>query len=285
MAIKLLGIDIDGTLVNSSFQISRENFEAIQQARAAGVVVALLTGRRFRAAAPLAIELGLTDPIVVNNGALIKRPDTGALLQAVLLPYLVCHEVVCVARELDMDPVVTIDAEGHGLMLLDRLDETNESMARYLRISSQDVKRVEDLLVFVQTDPIQVTFSHRPARVDTLKQTLERRLAPRIKLLNTVYPKRGLSILDVIHPHVSKGTGLAALAKMYGLAREEVMAIGDNFNDLEMLQFAGAAVVMGNAEEELRALGFPVTATNDEHGVARAIEQYILERPIREEGA
>jgi len=279
MAIRLLGIDIDGTLLNSSFQISEENQAAVRAARARGVVVALMTGRRFRAALPIAQTLELDHPMVVNNGAVIKRPATGELLHATLLPLVECREIIAVARGLGMDPVVTVDAEGHGRMLVDHIDQENLPMARYLQYSSQDVQFVEDLLAHLEADPIQVTFSHRPARVAGLRAALAERLGARIRLLSTVYPKRDLSILDAIHPRVSKGTGLAALADRCGRAPAEVMAIGDNFNDLEMLQYAGTAVVMGNAEEELKQQGFPVTASNDDHGVARAIERYVLGQP------
>ncbi|MBI1748306.1 MAG: HAD family phosphatase [Acidobacteria bacterium] len=276
MSIKLLGIDIDGTLLNSSFQISPENHEAIRRVKALGIIVVLLTGRRFRSAAPLARQLGIDDPIAVNNGALIKRPANGDLLRAVLLPAAECRDVIAIARELYMDPVVTIDAQGHGQMVLDRLDQQNVQMVRYLSLSSQDVQTVEDLLAFIQNDPVQVTFSHHPERINPLSDALARRMGPRVKLLNTVYPQRDLSILDVIHPQVSKGAGLAAIGDMCGIRQAETMAIGDNFNDLDMLRYAGTAVVMGNAEPALKAHGFPVTASNDHHGVAVAIEEYIL---------
>jgi 5-amino-6-(5-phospho-D-ribitylamino)uracil phosphatase len=83
----------------------------------------------------------------------------------------------------------------------------------------------------------------------------------------------------VLHPHASKGTGVAAAAAEAGIEREEVMAIGDNFNDLEMLEFAGTGVLMGNADSRLierHQTGFHVTATNDEDGVAVAVEKFIL---------
>jgi hypothetical protein len=114
-----------------------------------------------------------------------------------------------------------------------------------------------------------------------LDETLRRELGESIKVLCTMYPKQDFALVDVLHPEVSKGTGVAAVAAEYGLTHEDVMAVGDNFNDLEMLGFAQTAVVMGNAETALRdslrsIKDFHVTATNDEDGVAEAIEKFIL---------
>ena len=114
-----------------------------------------------------------------------------------------------------------------------------------------------------------------------LEERLHSELEHRVKILRTFYPKMDFALLDVLHPEVSKGVGVRAAAREQGLGREEVMAIGDNFNDLEMLEYAGTSVLMDNAEASLRAqlqdlANCHATATNDEDGVALAIEKYIL---------
>jgi hydroxymethylpyrimidine pyrophosphatase-like HAD family hydrolase len=95
-------------------------------------------------------------------------------------------------------------------------------------------------------------------------------------IASTVYESRDFAMIDVIHPQCSKGSSLKEWAELRGLAREEVMAIGDNHNDLEMLSFAGIPVVMGNCVPELRGFGWHETCSNDENGVAAAIEQFAL---------
>jgi 5-amino-6-(5-phospho-D-ribitylamino)uracil phosphatase len=106
---------------------------------------------------------------------------------------------------------------------------------------------------------------------------LHKELGSSVKIFCTNYPKRDFTLLDIVHPEASKGIGVAAAAMEIGIAREEVMAVGDNFNDLEMLQFAGIAVVMANAEPALQQLNnFHTTASNDEDGVAVSIERFIL---------
>ncbi|HVG39028.1 MAG TPA: HAD hydrolase family protein, partial [Pyrinomonadaceae bacterium] len=99
-----------------------------------------------------------------------------------------------------------------------------------------------------------------------------------VRLMNTIYPQQDFTLLDVINPAASKGAGLEAVARELGLTRDEVMAVGDNHNDLAMLAYAGVGVLMGNAAPALRDAGdFYLTRTNDEAGVAAAIEQFIFQ--------
>jgi Cof subfamily protein (haloacid dehalogenase superfamily) len=276
MTVKLLALDLDGTLLNSDHRISERNAQAVRRAQSSNVMVIVMTGRRFRSALPYAQELDLNHLIVVHNGALIKSPATGAVITCTPLSLATCYKVVHLAKAHGVDPVVTIGPEGYGTMVIDRIDDANAPLARYLSISSHDVLKVDDLVDYLKNDPIQITFSHRPEKIEFLMTRLEAALCPEIKLLSTVYLHRDLSILDVVNPSVSKGQALAAVAGMYGFAREEVMAVGDNFNDLDMLKYAGISVVMGNADRKLKDLGFAVTASNDDSGVADAIERYVL---------
>ena len=98
----------------------------------------------------------------------------------------------------------------------------------------------------------------------------------RFRLLRTEYPERDFAIMDVIHPDCSKGRAVEAWSRFRGIPRDEIMAIGDNYNDLDMLRFAGVPVVMGNSEEALKQEGWPVTLDCDSGGVARAVERYVL---------
>src|SRR5438132_9235896 len=111
-----------------------------------------------------------------------------------------------------------------------------------------------------------------------LARALDRELGSLVKLFPTLYPPRDFGLVDVVHPQASKGAGVGAAAAELGITNDEVMAIGDNLNDIEMLNWAGTAVAMANAEPGLRALdGVHLTASNDEDGVALAIERFVLE--------
>jgi hypothetical protein len=289
MPVRLLALDLDGTLLNSRGLLSERNRRAIAEARACGVRVALVTGRRFRDARPLALELGLDVPVIAHNGALTKHARTLETVAVSLLPLEAAREVLRVGRAAGADALVSDDPHGAGLLIYDHVSEDNTALAKYVAWSrrihgdeaDEAVKRVPSLEVYLDHAPVHVAFSGNCAMMRRLDETLRRELGESIKVLCTMYPKQDFALVDVLHPEVSKGTGVAAVAAEYGLTHEDVMAVGDNFNDLEMLGFAQTAVVMGNAETALRdslrsIKDFHVTATNDEDGVAEAIEKFIL---------
>jgi hypothetical protein len=136
---------------------------------------------------------------------------------------------------------------------------------------------VPSLEEYLDHAPVLITFSGTQASAERLSAALDAELGASVRLMTTIYPRLDFGLVDVIHPDVSKGTGLAAVAEEYGLAPAQVMAVGDNHNDREMLEYAGTRVVVGNAEPALRDLaGVHVTASNDEDGVAAAVEKFIL---------
>lgn len=289
MAIRLLALDLDGTLLNSRGEPSERNLRAISAARALGVRVALVTGRRFRDARPLALELGLDVPVISHNGALTKHARTLETVAVRLLPLEAARAVLDVGRAAGADALVSDDAEGPGVLVYDHMSDNNPALAKYVawsrRIHGEEaeaaVRRVPSLEDYLDHAPVHVSFSGGVERMKHLETNLTEELGARVKVLSTIYPKLDFALLDVLHPEVSKGVGVEAAARELGLAREEVMAVGDNYNDLEMLQYAGTGVLMGNAEASLRALvarlpHYHPTATNDEDGVALAIEKFIL---------
>ncbi len=292
MPVKLLALDMDGTLLNSRGELSDGNREAIKQARASGVRVALVTGRRFRDARPLALELGLDVPVISHNGALTKHARTLETVAARLLPLDVAREVLRVARKEGADAMISDDPHGFGLLVYDHISEGNQALAKYIAWSRRivgegaedSVRRVASLEEYLDHEPLHIAFSGTCAHVKSLMESLRRELGRGAQALGTMYPQQDFALLDVLHPEASKGAGLAVVAVEYNLGREEVMAVGDNYNDLEMLQYAGTSVLMGNAEEKLRGLiaDANITASNDEDGVALAIERFILRDSRRE---
>ncbi len=291
MAIRLIALDLDGTLLNSRGELTERNRRAIEEARQRGVRVALVTGRRFRDARPLALELGLDVPVIAHNGALTKHARTLETVAAILLPLETAHEVVRVGRAHNADAMVSDDPDGTGLLVYDHINEDNHSLAKYIAWSRRihgdeavaSVRRVPSLKDYLDHAPVQVSFSGTCHWIEHLSALMERELGARVKLLTARYLKQDLALLDVLHPQASKGAGLAAVAAEHGLAPAEVMAVGDNLNDLEMLRYAGTGVVMGNAEPLVRDItNCHVTATNDQDGVALAIERFVLRRDDRE---
>ena len=293
MAIRLIALDLDGTLLNSRGELTTRNRAAITAARERGVRVALVTGRRFRDARPLALDLGLDVPVIAHNGALTKHARTLETVAALLLPMDAAHAVIRVGREQGADALVSDDPDAAGLLVYDHISEGNLALAKYIAWSRrivgdearEAVRQVPSLEEYLDHAPVHVAFSGSCARMQNLSAELERALGSGVKLLLTLYPKQDFALLDVLHPLASKGAGLAAVAVEYGLAREEVMAVGDNLNDVEMLDYAGTGVLMGNAEPSLRdAARLHTTATNDEDGVALAIERFVLQKCSQESG-
>lgn len=291
MPIRLLALDMDGTLLNSRGEISPRNVQALQLAREQGVRVALVTGRRFRDARPLALELGLDVPVISHNGALTKHARTLETVAAILLPLEAAQAVLCTGRAHDLDAMVSDDHEGLGVLLYDRISEGNTALEKYIAWSrrihgdeaEESVRRVPSLEEYLDHAPVHISFSGSCARMEELAAALKRELGETIKAFATMYPKHDFALIDVVSPQASKGFGVAAAAAELGVEREEVMAVGDNLNDLEMLHYAGTGVVMGNAQAALHEVDrFHLTATNDEDGVALAVEQFILRGTTQE---
>lgn len=289
MAIRLIALDLDGTLLDSRGQLSARNRAAVASARAAGVSVALVTGRRFRDARPLALELGLDVPVISHNGALTKHAHSLETVSAILMPVGAARAVVRLGRAHGAAALVSDDHVGAGLLVYDHLSEGNTALAKYIAWSrrvvgeeaARAIRRVPSLDEYLDHDPLHVAFSGGCAAMERLADVMRRELGAAVRLLLTLYPKTDFALLDVLHPEASKGAGLAAVAAEQGLGREEVLAVGDNFNDLEMLEWAGTGVVMGNADPALRErAGFHTTASNDEDGVADAIERFVLKEVV-----
>lgn len=283
--IRLLALDLDGTLLNPRGEISEKNFKAVQAARDKGVTVAVVTGRRFRDARPLALNLGLDAPVISHNGALTKHAESLETVAMCLLSDEAAMEVIKLGRKEKVDAMVSADPHGKGVLLYETLSEENLPLKKYIawakRIHGNEaedaVRHVSSLEEHFHHQPIHISFSGSCEPMARLQEILTHELSALIKVYATIYPHLDFTLLDILNPEASKGVGLAAAAEEIGITNENVMAIGDNFNDLAMLQYAGIGVVMGNADESLKNKdGFHLTATNEEDGVALAIEKFIL---------
>src|SRR5215203_2132427 len=242
MAIRLIALDLDGTLLDSRGELSAGNRAAIDEARARGVAVALVTGRRFRDARPLALELGLDVPVIAHNGALTKHAHSLETVAAVLMPVEAARAVVRVGREHGADALVSDDHVGAGLLVYDHVSPGNTALAKYIEWSRRVVgeeaaaaiRQVGSLEAYLDHDPLHIAFSGGCAAMERLAEVMKEELNGGVRLLLTLYPKMDFALLDVLHPEASKGAGLAAVAAEQGLTRDAAMAVGDNFNDLEM---------------------------------------------------
>jgi Cof subfamily protein (haloacid dehalogenase superfamily) len=278
MPIRFLAIDIDGTLLDSQGQIPPRNREAIAAALDAGVEVALVTGRAFHFARPVAERLGLPVLFVVSNGALIKTA-AGIAVRRRLLPASVARSVLDMTDHWRADVALIFDRPAEAQVVSEHMDWQHPSRVAYWRRNQAVIHRVAPLAVCLDEDPIQVMFNGGVDRMRSLASLLRGGAdAAGYHVTLTEYAQRDFSMVDVLAAGVSKGRTITSWAAERGFARDELMAVGDNYNDIEMLAAVGCPVVMGNAVPELLVAGYATTASNDEAGLALAIEEYILAR-------
>jgi Cof subfamily protein (haloacid dehalogenase superfamily) len=270
---RLLALDIDGTLLRSDKTIAPRTLRALRAAREQGVRLVLVTGRRLPAARRAAAALGDVD-LVLHNGALIV--EEGQVLRCRPLARDLARRAIRIGRRLRADPVVHAGHQGEGRLMVEGVEPSNTLLAYYIERSHPDVVEVEDLEAALEDDPLQVMFGGPRALMEELLPHLADGMGAPVRIERTLYPEQGVGILDVLAPGVSKAEAVAFLQARWQVNPAETLAVGDNWNDREMLEEAGLGMVMGNADPDLRALGFPVLPTNDEDGVAVAVERYVL---------
>jgi len=273
--IRLLAADIDGTLLNPQFRISEPDLAALRRAHECGIEIVLVTGRRHTFALPIAQQLGFDFWLISSNGA-ITRSLSGETFHRDLMPAATCRRVCQAMQEFRGSTVLTFDKESRGAIVIERMDELTASIRRWLEKNMESIEFVIPIENALVTDPVQAMFCGSIPRMRQALQTLEGSgLDDQIVILRTEYPARDLLMLDVLNTGCSKGHALERWAAHRHIPREQVMAIGDNYNDIEMLAFAGHPVIMGNASEVLRGRGWAVTRGNDQCGVAAAVEQVL----------
>ena len=275
LPIRLLAVDIDGTLLNPQFQISDTDLAALRRAHSEGVEVILVTGRRHTFAMPIAQQLGFDPWLISSNGA-VTRSLSGETFHRDLLPAATCRKLCAAMQEFRGNTVLTFDTEIKGAIVLEHMQELNASIQRWLEKNMQYIDFVIPIEKSLTADPVQAMFCGPIARMQQALAALRTHgFENDITVLRTEYPIRDLSIVDVLNRGCSKGHALERWANHRGIPREQVMAIGDNYNDIEMLAYAGQPFIMGNASEELRGNDWTVTLSNDQNGVAAALEQVL----------
>jgi Cof subfamily protein (haloacid dehalogenase superfamily) len=275
---------MDGTLLPTFAQkIGERTARALKAAQEAGITVAIATGRRTNYTVPLLDGLGLRadTPLITSNGAVIRTLGGEAIDR--------CYMESRVARALcgllrGFGAVVfTFDRPGRGELVLENLEMTHGRISLWVEANRNAIEVVvplEDALPDGE-NPIQGMVTGTLSKMREAEKALKAsEWATDCESVCTEYPARDLSILDLLPPGVSKGWALARLAGSLGIDRKETMAIGDNWNDVDMLEWAGQAVMMGNAAQELRTMakmrGWKQAPPNDQDGVAVVLETALV---------
>jgi Cof subfamily protein (haloacid dehalogenase superfamily) len=272
--IRLIALDIDGTLLDSYGSVPDANRQAIGRAIEMGVAIVLATGRRYEFARPIFESLPGPLTLILSNGAIVKTKD-GRTLMRNLLPRETARTVLQLTPHHRESAAVVFDRPLEGQVVFEAVDWSDPRHSRYFHANRPFISEVRPLEDALTEDPVQVMFTGCCAEMRELFEALGDNDS-KFSVALTEYQHRDFSLVDVVRSGVSKGSALREWARVKGYASTEVMAIGDNLNDLEMLEAAGLPVVMGNAIPELKQRGWTETGDNDCAGVAQAVETFVL---------
>jgi hypothetical protein len=275
LPFRLLALDIDGTLLNSEFKIAHRDLEALSKLHVDGAEIILCTGRRHTFALPIAGMLGFELWLCTSNGA-VTRSSSGEDFHRDLfakdIAVSFCQHM-CAYRS---GTVITFDQETKGALVVEDFSELSQTVSRWVEVNRDYIELVRPIEASLTRDPVQAmvcgtlrVMQEAEAHLNTFPQLND------VTVLKTQYDHRDLCLLDVLAKDCSKGHAVDRWAKRRGIPAAQIMAIGDNYNDIEMLDIAGIPVIMGNAAPEMKTRGYLETLSNDECGVAAAIEQVL----------
>lgn len=293
----MIALDLDGTLLGEDARISSANQAALAAASRAGIDIVIATGRRHSYAMKVLRGAGMPEgtTLVTSNGAVVRGFDSH-LIETTFMPTEVASWLCGHLGDFRNALVITFDRVGpdgddtRGALVVEQLEDLNSSIGRWMEVNSPYiavVKPIEDALH--GPPPIQMMLCGTVERMRRAESLMledarvsgigEVRAAAQITLNRTEYPERDLSIVDILPGGCSKGAALLRLAAARGIDPSALMAIGDNWNDVSMLEIAGHPVLMQNAPEDLlpiaAAKGWQLTGSNLDDGVAQAITRVL----------
>lgn len=262
---KMIAIDLDGTLLTDELTVSENTVTAIRKSVELGVVVTIATGRMYPSAQRIALDLGLDVPMITYQGALIKSASGGEALRQRVVPFEIAQKCIHIAAEKKMHIQVYQDDVLYSAV-------ENDKVKAYSKEVGVGFEVEPDLLKLAKDGFMKLLFIDEPEALDLLQEELRIMLGD-----EACIEKSKLRYLEVTHPEANKGSALLYLAQQLGIDRSEIIGIGDNHNDAELVKSAGFGIAMGNAVAELKELADYTSLSNNEEGVFHAINKFILE--------
>jgi Cof subfamily protein (haloacid dehalogenase superfamily) len=274
MKYRLIAMDMDGTLLNSQKKITTYTKDVLKRASDAGVILAVCTGRLFASADYYAGLLGTEVPVIASNGAYIKDRRTNNVIYEEKLGDDKIREITAIVKShgfcANYYTTSHVIAETVTLATANYL-RWNESMPEKSRIVVDIGKEIEEMMACYRNEIIKMVVNGKSL------QDLEKLRDDIKKVSNVTVVSSWSDNIEVMAPGVSKGNSVKLLAKHYGIEDSQVICFGDNENDISMIEYAEIGIAMGNATEDLKAAADYITDTNDNDGVAKAIEKFVLE--------
>ncbi len=276
MSYDLIAIDIDGTLLTSRRVISPGTLQALLRAVAAGKHVALCTGRSLTSGRSAAERVPPSTTLIFHSGALILESLDGPLLRAVNMPHGLATGLVDFIKRRGHDPLVYEPVPESRYIWFEHPRSANGWRERYLEANADKAVQVDGLDQVLRRDPAQIAVAGRGSSM----HDLEAELAEYGDRIGTIMSRSTLVddywCLEIVPAGVSKAKALAFLGERYGIRRERMISVGDNFNDLDMIEYAGLGVAMGNAPGPVQRAADLIAPTNDADGVAHVIDTRLL---------
>jgi len=266
MAIKLVALDLDDTLLDPGLKISAACAQAIREARAQGARITISTGRMFRSALPYAQQLRIDVPLITYQGAWVKNSLSGEILYNKPVPDMLAREIIQYFKAAGVHCHSYYDDQ----LVMESLSEEGRF---YSQLAGVDIVLSNDLLGDLKHyDAMKIM-----AIIFDERLVLEMEQELRSKYGEKLHITRSKPyFLEVMHPLANKAKALEVVAGHYGIQRHEVMAVGDSYNDLEMIEWAGLGVAMGNACEAVKDAADFVSFSNEEEGVCEALRRFVL---------
>lgn len=258
-------MDLDGTLVNSQGITSTRARIAIAQAQAQGVLVTLATGRSFPAVQSIALELGLNAPVILYNGACIRYPSDGRILFQRPIAIRLARKIIRFLRQKKLSPVAFVD---DGLYSDQPI---SPNISPHSGLNGMTLNILGNALEQLDRAPEKIAVIVSAKNANRLAKQLRVQAADEISLTHP-YP----TVWEMTHQYSSKGRALRWLAKHLNVPRRQVLAVGDGDNDIDMIEWAGLSVAMGNAPRSIRLASDYVTDSVENDGLAKAIEHFVL---------
>jgi Cof subfamily protein (haloacid dehalogenase superfamily) len=268
---RLIAVDLDDSLLGSDLKISDANKRTLLTAQEKGVYVTIATGRMLDSAMPFVKELNISIPVITYQGAFIKDTVNAKTLAKTPIPMEYTHRIIDQCKKDNLHAQVYMENDYY-------FEHDNEYSQLYHRLSGIKGHEVGDFKAFIKEEPIKILIIDQPERIAEAYRQFEELFGSQLQV--TISKP---NYLELTHIDATKGNALRQLGSMLGVKREEIIAIGDSFNDVTMIEYAGLGVAMGNAPDKVKALARYVTKGNDEDGVAEVVERFILKGEVLSE--
>jgi len=276
MHYRLLALDVDGTLLDPAGELRSAVQEAVIAVQQRGLRVVLCTGRRFRTARPLAQALQLDGPLVVHNGALVKDLASGQTLQQSYIAAEMYHPTLALLRRLST-PMMYVDAFHENVdILTEPMERAHPFQREYLADQLAHCRIVDDIASPLAHGVLMLSIMADGTNLQALRPVVEQTMGTRGRVHLLVNKNYQGYILEILQAGVSKWQALQQLAAQQGITPEEIIAVGDDYNDLDMIRCAGLGIAMGNAVDTVKAAADTITGSNAEDGLVQALERFVL---------